>query len=127
MSRYQFACMERGCGVCEVRLIDALVSETSDTDGRLIASESAPRLVSTCCGAGFVIWDNQRDDDALEQVVIRPAHDAQEPLHPAVLVDWLAARYRAAGGKEGITDLSAFCEEVMRWTETKHGIAGAKT
>jgi hypothetical protein len=53
--------------------------------------------------------------------------EKQVPLHPVVLFDWLAARYRAAGGKEGITDLSAFCEEVMRWTETKHGITGAKT
>ena len=47
---------------------------------------------------------------------------AVEPLHVTILIDWLAARYRAAGGKDGITDLSAFAEEVMRWTETRHGI-----
>ena len=51
--------------------------------------------------------------------------EAQQPLHITVLIDWLAVRYRAAGGKEGITDLSAFCEEVMRWTEHKHGIGAS--
>ena len=62
-----------------------------------------------------------------EKTLGRIAPAAQVPIHTTALIDWLAARYRAAGGKEGITDLSAFCEEVMRWTETKHGITGAKT
>lgn len=47
----------------------------------------------------------------------------RNPIHVCELIDWLAARYRAAGGKEGITDLSAWSEEVMRWTEERHGIA----
>jgi len=47
---------------------------------------------------------------------------APQPLHITELVDWLAARYRAAGGKAGITDVSAWAEEVMRWTEEQHGI-----
>ena len=62
--------------------------------------------------------------DGVDRIVDLLGPAAQEPLHPTVLIDWLAARYRAAGGKEGITALSAFCEEVMRWTETKHGITG---
>lgn len=51
-----------------------------------------------------------------------PQPVALVPLHINELAAWLTVRYRAAGGKEGITDLSAFCEEVMRWTEAKHGI-----
>jgi hypothetical protein len=51
----------------------------------------------------------------------------QEPLHVTHLIDWLAARYRAAGGKGGITDVSAWAEEVMRWTEEQHGITVAST
>lgn len=47
---------------------------------------------------------------------------AQAPIHITTLADWLAARYRAAGGKEGVTDVSAWAEEVMRWTEKQHGI-----
>ena len=54
-----------------------------------------------------------------------PAH-ARQPLHVTHLIDWLAARYRAAGGKEGITDVSAWAEEVMRWTEEQHGITVAQ-
>jgi hypothetical protein len=50
-----------------------------------------------------------------------PAQPAQK-LHITQLADWLAARYRAAGGKAGITDVSAWAEEVMRWTEAQHGI-----
>ena len=45
------------------------------------------------------------------------------PIHITVLIDWLNSRYLAAGGKEGITDLSAWSEEVMRWTERQHRIS----
>ena len=70
------------------------------------------------------VWQ-ARGAIAAQAPTAQPASAAQEPLHITDLIDWLAARYRAAGGKEGITDLSAFCEEVMRWTETKHGITGS--
>lgn len=66
-------------------------------------------------------------DKGTELAEARAALAQRQPLHITVLIDWLAARYRAAGGKEGITDLSAFCEEVMRWTEATHGIGGATT
>lgn len=53
----------------------------------------------------------------------QPAPVAQ-PLHVTHLVEWLSARYKAAGGKEGITDVSEWACEVMRWTEAQHGIGG---
>lgn len=70
MSRYQLICLERGCGPCGVKLIDAVYLETRTQEGELIASESAPRLVSTCCGADFEIWDNRTDDTATYRVSI---------------------------------------------------------
>ena len=70
MSRFQFICMERGCGPCGVKLIDAVYAETRTMDGQLIVSESEPRLVSTCCGADFEVWDNRTDDTAAYRVAI---------------------------------------------------------
>lgn len=64
MSRFQFICMERGCGPCGVKLIDAVIWESRDFDENLLDSECEPRLVSTCCGSDFEIWDNLKDDDA---------------------------------------------------------------
>jgi len=70
MNRYQFICLERGCGPCGVKLIDAVYLETRTMDGKLLVSESEPRLVSTCCGAEFEIWDNRTDDTSSYRVTI---------------------------------------------------------
>lgn len=70
--RFEFICLERGCGPCGVKLIDAVYFERHDLEGNLLDREVAPRLVSTCCGSHFEIWDNRKDDTAAFSVKVDP-------------------------------------------------------
>lgn len=109
---------EAGIGVCDVTAIAGARAALAQpaASGEPVASEcDSPRL---CAVQGACLGQY----GTKKQCAAPQPAPARVPLHITVFIDWLAARYRAAGGKAGITDVSAWAEEVMRWTEEQHGI-----
>jgi hypothetical protein len=60
--RFVWTC-NNGCGNCDVKRIDFEYSRTEDMAGNVLERSTEPRLVSKCCGAGLVMWDNLRDEE----------------------------------------------------------------
>lgn len=59
--RFQWVCAN-GCGICDVRRSMFEYYREEDLNGNLIESKSVPMLVSKCCGADLMMWDNQSDE-----------------------------------------------------------------
>ena len=61
-ARFIWTCVN-GCGECGVKRIEFEFSREETLDGRLISSATEPRLVSDCCGAELVMWDDEKDEE----------------------------------------------------------------
>lgn len=60
--RFQWCCAARGCGPCGVKRLEVEVERTETLDGKVVDLKTTPRLVSTCCESGLMMWDSLHQD-----------------------------------------------------------------
>lgn len=60
--RFQWTC-SKGCGACEVKRIEFAFETVLDAQGGELSSKTVPRLVSKCCSAPLMMWDDELDEE----------------------------------------------------------------